>query len=205
MDMASLIAFAGILVVVAAIPGPNIGALVARVIACGHKGVWPFVVGLWIGDAFWFSLAVWGVAALATMFHTAFLVLKWAGIAYLVFLSWKMWRVPVEIHGNENAIPRHGEAGKLFLSALAVTLGNPKIMVFYIAVLPTIINITTVSVVGWIELLMVMIVILAAVDGAWIVLAAQARRFLRNPRTLRIANRTSAGMMVCAAIAIATK
>lgn len=205
MDLTSLVVFAGILVVAAGTPGPNVGALVARVISRGHKGVFPFMFGLWLGDAIWLSLAVWGLSALANSFHTVFLVLKYLGVAYLVYLAWKMWIAPVETTADENAIPREGEATKLFFSALAVTLGNPKIMVFYIAILPTVIDITHVSLVGWAELLLVMFAVLAAVDTAWVVLAAQARRFLRSPRAMRIANRTSAGMMACAAVAIATR
>lgn len=116
-----------------------------------------------------------------------------------------MWIAPVDEVADENAIPRQGEAGKLFLSALAITLGNPKIMVFYLAILPTVVDITHVSLVGWAELLVVMFAVLAAVDTAWVVLAAQARRFLRSPRMMRIANRTSAGMMAGAAVAIATR
>lgn len=205
MDLVSLMAFAGILVVAAGTPGPNVGALVARVISRGHKGVFPFMFGLWLGDAIWLSLAVWGLAALANTFHTAFLVLKYVGVAYLIYLSWKMWVAPIGEVQDENTIPRQGEAGKLFLSALAITLGNPKIMVFYLAILPTVIDITHVSLFGWAELLLVMFAVLAAVDTAWVVLAAQARRFLRSPRMMRIANRTSAGMMAGAAVAIATR
>ncbi len=48
------------------------------------------------GDAIWLSLAVWGLAALASTFHMAFLVLKYAGVAYLIYLSWKMWVAPWE-------------------------------------------------------------------------------------------------------------
>jgi len=205
MDLVSLLAFAGILVVAAGTPGPNVGALVARVISRGHKGVFPFMFGLWLGDAIWLSLAVWGLAALANTFHTAFLILKYMGVTYLIYLSWKMWIAPVDEVSDENTIPRQGEAGKLFLSALAITLGNPKIMVFYLAILPTVVDITHVSLVGWAELLLVMFAVLAAVDTAWVVLAAQARRVLRSPRMMRIANRTSAGMMAGAAVAIAAR
>ncbi|ENR02258.1 hypothetical protein H721_02242 [Brucella ovis IntaBari-2006-46-332] len=173
MDLMSLVAFAGILVVAAGTPGPNVGALVARVISRGHKGVFPFMFGLWLGDAVWLSLAVWGLSALAHTFQTAFLVLKYAGVAYLIYLSWKMWFAPVDEEADENTIPRQGEGKRLFLSALGVTLGNPKIMVFYLAILPTVVDITHVSLTGWVELLLVMFMVLAAVDTAWVVLAAQ--------------------------------
>ncbi len=167
MDLTSLAVFAGILMVAAGTSGPNIGALVARVISRGHKGVFPFMLGLWIGDAVWLSLAVWGLSTLAQNFHTVFLVLKYGGLVYLAYLAWKMWFAPVSDLINEEIIPRRNEAGGLFLSALAITLGNPKIMVFYVAILPTVIDLTGVSILGWGELLLVMFMVLAVVYNAW--------------------------------------
>jgi threonine/homoserine/homoserine lactone efflux protein len=205
MDLTSLAVFAGILLLAAGTPGPNIGALVARVISRGHKGVFPFMLGLWIGDAVWLSLAVWGLSTLAHNFHTVFLVLKYGGLLYLAYLAWKMWFAPVSDLINEEIIPRRNEAGGLFLSALAITLGNPKIMVFYVAILPTVIDLTGVSILGWGELLLVMFAVLAVVYNAWVLLAVQARRFLRTPRMVKIANRTCAGMMAGVAVAIATR
>src|SRR3546814_16465930 len=77
---------------------------------------------------------------------------------------------------------------------MAVTLGNPKIMVFYLALLPAIIDLKAVTLVGWLELIATMLIVLAPIDLAWAGLASQARRVLRSPRALRLANRTSAGV-----------
>ncbi|PRD41821.1 lysine transporter LysE [Phyllobacterium phragmitis] len=203
MSIASLLIFAGTLLVAAGSPGPSIGALVARVISRGYKDVLPFLLAMWIGEAIWLSLAVWGLAMVAQTFHLVFTIIKYVGVAYLLFLAWKMWTAPVEVH--DGALPKENSAGKLFVTGLAVTLGNPKIMMFYMALLPTIIDLSHVSVVGWAELTGVMVLVLIIVDLFWIVLAAQAKRFLRSTRAMRIANRTSATMMAGAAAAIATR
>jgi threonine/homoserine/homoserine lactone efflux protein len=50
-----------------------------------------------------------------------------------------------------------------------------------------------------------MLAVLVAVDMAWVLLAVQARRFLRSARAMRTANRTGAGMMAGAAAAIAAR
>src|SRR3546814_7318038 len=100
-----------------------------------------------------------------------------------------MWFAPLEI-GSE-ALPQSRSAGRLFASGMAVTLGNPKIMVFYLALLPSIIDLTAVHLVGWIELTATMLVVLAAIDLAWAGLATQARRVLRSPPALRAANRAN--------------
>jgi len=86
-----------------------------------------------------------------------------------------------------------------------VALGNPKIMVFYMALLPTIIDLARVSTLGWAELTATMFVILVVIDMSWALLAAQARRFLRSTRAMRAANRTGATMMAGAAAAIAVR
>jgi len=203
MSLTSLLIFAAALFVAAGSPGPSVAALVARVIAKGWRDVLPFLAAMWIGEGIWLSLAVFGLAFVAQTFHLAFLVLKWAGIAYLVYLAWKMWIAPVTV--GEGTLPQRDSPLKLFFAGMAITLGNPKIMMFYLALLPTIVDLGTVSVVGWAELTVTMALVLIAVDVGWIVAASQARRLLRSPRAMRIANRLGAATMAGAAAAIASR
>ena len=203
MEPTSLLIFAGALLVAAGSPGPSIAALVARVISKGFRDVLPFLAAMWIGEAIWLSLAVFGLAVIAQSFHYAFVAVKWASVAYLVYLAWKMWTAPVETEGNE--MPREDSPWRLFAAGMAVTLGNPKIMMFYLALLPTIIDLASVTVVGWLELTVTMAAVLIAIDFGWVFAAAQARKLLRSKRAMRIANRVSAGTMAGAAAAIAAR
>ena len=203
MTLASLAIFAGALLVAAGSPGPSIAALIARVLTRGPRDVFPFLAAMWVGEAVWLSLAVLGLAAIAETFHYLFVAIKWIGVAYLLYLAWKMWTAPVDAEGD--ALPEAGSAGKLFFAGLTVTLGNPKIMMFYVALLPTIIDLNAVTLTGWAELVAVMLAVLIVVDLAWVLFAAKARQFLRSPRAVRIANRTSAGLMAGAAAAVAAK
>jgi threonine/homoserine/homoserine lactone efflux protein len=203
MTLASLAIFAGALLVAAGSPGPSIAALIARVLTRGPRDVFPFLSAMWVGEAVWLSLAVLGLAAIAESFHYLFVTIKWIGVAYLLYLAWKMWTAPVDTDGE--ALPEAGSAGKLFFTGLTVTLGNPKIMMFYVALLPTIIDLNAVTLTGWAELVVVMLAVLVIVDLAWVLFAAKARQFLKSPRAVRIANRTSAGLMAGAAAAVAAK
>lgn len=203
MTIASLLIFAGALLVAAGSPGPSIAALVARVISGGLAGVLPFLAAMWIGEAIWLSMAVFGLAFVAQTFHLAFVVVKWAGVAYLGWLAWRMWTAPVAVRAGD--MPREESPVRLFLAGMAVTLGNPKIMMFYLALLPTIIDLGSVTLLGWAELTLTMALVLVAIDLAWVLAAAQARRLLRSERAMRVANRISAGTMAGAAAAIATR
>src|SRR3546814_997509 len=89
-DLSALLLFAGALLIAAGSPGPSIAALVARVVTAGWRGVLPFIAAMWIGEAIWLSLAVWGLAAVAESLHLLFTVIKYAGVAYLLYLAWRM-------------------------------------------------------------------------------------------------------------------
>lgn len=177
MTLTSLLVFAGALLVAAGSPGPSVAALVARVLAKGARDVMPFLVALWIGEAIWLSFAVAGLAAIAENFHLLFLAIKWLGVGYLLYLAWKMWTAEPDISGDN--LPQSRSAAKLFFAGITVTLGNPKVMMFYVALLPSIIDLSSVTVVGWMELVATMLVVLVVVDFGWVAMASKARTFLK--------------------------
>ncbi len=203
MTLASLLVFATTLFVAAGSPGPSIAALVARVLSRGARDVLPFLLAMWVGEAIWLSLAVAGLAAIAESFQPVFVAIKWIGVGYLLYLAWKMWFSEPAEPGE--AIPESRSALRMFIAGLTVTLGNPKIMIFYVALLPSIIDLAGVTPVGWLELLGAMFLTLVVVHLSWVMLAARARQFLRSRRAVRIANRVSAGTMAGAAAAIAAR
>ena len=194
-----MLVFAAALVVAAGSPGPSIAAMVARILTSGLKDVMPFLLAMWIGEAIWLTLAVAGMAAIADQLGHLFVILRYAGAAYLLYLAFKMWFAPKQV--SAKFAPQN--PWKMFGAGLAVTLGNPKIMVFYLALLPTILDINHVGMIGWAELLGTMLLVLIAVDLAWALLAARARRFLASQRAVLIANRTGATVMAGAAATIA--
>src|SRR5262245_39324364 len=182
--------FAAALTVAAASPGSSIVALVARVLTSGLRDVLPFLLAMWIGEAIWLTLAVAGMAAIAEQLGHLFALVRYAGAAYLLYLAFKMWFAPKPV--SADALPSPRNPWRMFGAGLAGTLGNPKIMVFYLALLPTIVDINHVGMIGWVELLGTMLLLLIAVDLAWALLAVRARRFLASQRAVMIANRTGA-------------
>lgn len=202
MDPATLALFAGALALAAGSPGPSIAALVARTIARGWRDVLPFLAAMWVGEVMWLMAALAGLSALAQTFHGVFVVLKWAGVAYLIYLAVQMWRAPVAQAG---ALPPPAAPWAMFGAGMALTLGNPKIMVFYVALLPVLIDVPSVTVGDAVALAVTCVVVLAAVDLAWTCAAHRARAWLRSPRAVRIANRISATALGGAAAAVAAR
>jgi threonine/homoserine/homoserine lactone efflux protein len=201
MTVANLLVFALALCVAAGSPGPSIAALVARVLTNGLRDVLPFLAAMWLGEALWLSCAVAGLAVVARTLGVVFLAIKLIGVAYLLYLAWKMWFAPTEVSKNE--LPSGQSAWRMFGAGLTVTLGNPKIMVFYLALLPTIVDLDRVRGAAWLELTAVTLAVLMTVDLAWALLAVRARRLLTSRKAVKIANRASATMMAGAAAVIA--
>ncbi|REE24113.1 MULTISPECIES: LysE family translocator [unclassified Paraburkholderia] len=203
MTLSALLVFALALIVAAGTPGPSVAALVARVLTNGFRDVLPFLAAMWIGEALWLTCAVAGLAVIARSFGMVFVVLKFIGVAYLLFLAWKMWRAPADVQGSD--LPSGQSPWRMFMAGLFVTLGNPKIMMFYLALLPTMVDVSRIGTVAWFELTLTMLIVLMTVDFGWALLASRARKLLTTRRAVKIANRASATMMAGVAAAIATR
>jgi threonine/homoserine/homoserine lactone efflux protein len=203
MQLSALAIFALALFVAAASPGPAITALVARVLARGTIGALAYMLGLAVGDILWLTVAVLGLAVVAKTFAIAFMVLKYVGAAYLLYLAWRMWRAPAAM---ETAAPPAAERPhRLFLAALAVMLGNPKVMVFYLALLPNLIDLGHVTAAGYVELAAVTFLVVTAVDGAYVLLASRVRRAIRDARFVKWLHRGAGALMAGAAVAVASR
>ena len=204
MDLTALIVFATALLVAAASPGPGIIAIVARVIGRGSHGAAAYSAGFVIGDLVWLSVAILGLAVVAQAFAQVFLVIKYAGAAYLLYLAYRMWSAPVQAIDIAGDIGGEGR-GRLFLTGLAISLGNPKVMAFYVALLPSLIDVTRVTVVGFAELAAICVAVLTVVLSTYVVAAVRARTLFTSPRAMRLLNRTGGTMLAGAAVAVAAK
>ena len=204
MTLTGFVTYAGALAIAAAIPGPGIVALVARALGSGFRSALFMAGGLVAGDIVYLTAVVLGLAVLAQTFGTAFLVIKWAGVAYLAWLAFTFWRTGIDTAAVSADRTRDGAAAS-FLSGFVVTLGNPKVMVFYLAITPTIVDIASVTPTDLGMLIAITAMVLLVVLVPYLALAAKARWFLATPRALRALNRTAAVFLAGAAAAIAAR
>jgi threonine/homoserine/homoserine lactone efflux protein len=187
-------------------PGPGVAAIVARSLARGTRGAPAFIAGFLIGDLIWLTVAATGLAALAQTAYAVFVAVKYAGVAYLLYLSYRMWTSAAKpIESDDDTIDPSQRPLRLFLGTLALTLGNPKAIVFFLALLPTVVKLETLTVAGFFEIASVICVVLPTVLGTYVYAAARAGRLLKSPRAIRMVNRSSATAMAGAAVVIATK
>ena len=203
MSLYGLAVFSVIYVLAVASPGPAVAALVARVLGRGTRGAPAYIAGLLVGDLAWLTLAATGLAMLAKTAYTVFVVVKFAGAAYLLYLAYRLWTAPAPLVAGETG--RRERPVQLFLGSLALSLGNPKTMVFFLAVLPTVVELNKLTVVGFFEIALVICCMLPLVLTAYVFFAGRARKHLSRPESVRWVRRGTGAVMAGAAIAVATR
>jgi threonine/homoserine/homoserine lactone efflux protein len=134
--MAELLAFLGVAVVVIVTPGQDTALTVRNTIAGGRRAGVRTALGVVAGQAVWALAASAGVAALLVASEPAFVALKIAGAAYLVYLGAQsllaaVRRRPQRVHGARDA-----GSGRELRQGLLSNLGNPKMAVFFTSLLP---------------------------------------------------------------------
>jgi leucine efflux protein len=124
-------AFVAAIVVFLAIPGPGNLALITSTGKGGVAGGLMATLGVIAGDQVLMWLAVAGVATVLATYPAAFVTIQWLGAVYLAWLGWKMLSAKPGDAPVLNIRPR-----QYFQQALAITLLNPKAIVFYMAFFP---------------------------------------------------------------------
>ncbi len=205
MTLYGLLAFCAVYALTVASPGPGVAAIVARSLAHGFKGAPAFIAGFIVGDLLWFTVAATGLAAIARTAAVVFVAIKWAGVAYLLYLAWKLWSAPAArvAVANEEDGRQHG--WRAFLASLTLTLGNPKAILFFLALLPTVVDLQSMNALRFIEISLAIMIVQPAVLFSYVFLAARAREMFTTPKAVRRLNRSSGVAMAGAAVVVATR
>jgi threonine/homoserine/homoserine lactone efflux protein len=204
MSLLGLLSFALVYFVAVMSPGPGVAATVARGLGAGTRNAAGYVAGFVLGDLVWFTIAATGLAALAPRFETAFLLLKYAGCAYLIWMAYKIWTAPVET-SDVKAAAQVPSQWSSFMTTLTLTLGNPKVMVFFLSVMPLVVDVTSMTLGTYLTMASIIVVVITTSIAAVLILATQARKMFRSVKALTRINRTSAGLMAGAAVVVGLK
>ena len=205
MSWYGLVTFGAVYFVAVATPGPAIAAVIARGLARGSAGAPAFIAGFVVGDLTWFLTAALGLSALAQSAHTAFVMVKYAGAAYLLFLAYRLWSTPVRPLTVARDEAPEQKPLRLFLGSLMLTLGNPKTMIFFVALLPTVLPLGNLRLDGYLEIGASIAIVMPSTLGGYVLAASRARAWFRNPRAQKFMNRGSGTLMAAAAAAVAAR
>lgn len=184
-------------------PGPGVLAILARALASGAGACFFLALGMVISDIIYLVLACYGLAALAEHWSEAFMVIRIVGAIYLIYLGIKMWRTTSPQDMSVEVVIKE-KSSLSFLQGFIISASNPKVILFYIAFLPTFIDLTTLTR-G--DILLAAALTLGALMIGLMLIAAgasSARRYVRSPRGQKTLNRTAGSVMIGAGTYLAS-
>ena len=193
--MANLLALVVATTILVMIPGPNVALIVANSIRYGFWMGTVTVLGTTFGVAIQVVTVVVGMTAIVQMAAEAMTWIRWAGVAYLIYLGIRTWNEPVEDLSKVKAAPA------MFWRGFMIATVNPKTLLFIAAFLPQFV-VENGSVSG--QLPMVAVVFLAVLlvgDAIWALTVASARNLL--DRYARARNRITGSFLFAAGVGLA--
>jgi threonine/homoserine/homoserine lactone efflux protein len=203
MTFSSICIYVFVLAATAAIPGPDIVAILARALSLGFKRTLVFISGILFGHALWTVAAALGLVALVQMLGPAFIVIKLAAACYLFYLAWNLWNAAAEADSSIDVQDGNQNGG--FISGLLISLSNPKAIVFFGAVMPSVLPIGSLTIFELLIVLIVSTVTMFIVFGTWAAIASRARIALQSASSRRVFNKASALALTGAGLAVAAR
>lgn len=178
-------------------PGPGVFAILARALASGPKACISLALGMTISDILYLIAACFGMAAVATHWGGLFTAVRILGAVYLFYLGWTLWRAPIQI---AESIPERNQTKQLlgFIQGFSISASNPKVILFYIAFLPTFIDVSQLAAPDIV--LVSMLTLVALMVGLMLIawFASRARAFFNSERGARRLNQGAGSLMISA-------
>lgn len=163
-------------------PGPNMAYLAALSLSRGRRAALAGVLGVALGLMTHAALSALGVGALVAASPLVYETLRWAGVAFMLFLAWEGWR-----GADDGVAEEHGlaSASQLLLRGFVTNVLNPKSILFFVAVVPGFLTAQGDATARLVALGAIYVGIATAVHLSIVLLAAELRPFLLDgPRSL---------------------
>lgn len=181
---------------------PGAGAIASMSSGLNHgfrTGYWN-AIGLQLALLLQVAVVAAGLGAILTTSEMAFGIIKWCGVAYLLYLGWKQWNAPITQLQPDQDTKTRTTALALVLRGFLVNASNPKAIIFILAVLPQFINLHQPLLPQYLIMTATMVGVDLVVMAGYTGLAARVLRLLQQPHHQAVMNKTFGGTFVAAAL-----
>lgn len=194
MSLLSLGGFALAMFILAITPGPGVFATVSRALSTGFWNTTPLILGIVVGDLIFLLFAIHGLSAIAENFNALFGLIRYLGSGYLIYLGIKLWRA----QGGQLELGPSGRQSGLggFWGGLSITLGNPKVILFYCGFLPHFMVLEGLAVMDVVAIAVTVSLVLGSVMLFYAYTAARARLLFRSKVAQKRMNRTAGAVLI---------
>lgn len=190
--------YVGAMLVLFLTPGPVWLALMARGMSGGFPAAWPLALGVAVGDILWPLLAVLGVTWVASTFDGLLVALKYVAVVMFAVMGLLLIRHADRTIAADSRLTRPG-AWAGFMAGLAVILGNPKAILFYMGMLPGFFDLAAVTPLDIAAIVAISFVVPLAGNLSMALFIDRVRRLLASPAALRRTNIISGVLLILVA------
>ncbi len=197
MSAESALAFFVAIFIFSITPGPGVFAILARAMTEGAAACVTLALGMAISDIIYLVFACYGLAAIAEHWGGVFTLIRILGAAYLLYLGWKMWRSRPRLDAEADGV-KSSDQLKSFVQGFLISASNPKVVLFYIAFLPTFMDLSGLTTR---DILLASLLTLTGLMLGLMLIAATAswaRKQFRSERAMRGLNRVAGSIMMAA-------
>lgn len=203
MSLLNIFAFSLAMFLLAITPGPGVFATISRALSSGFLNASFVVIGIVIGDIIFLLLAIFGLSAIASILGDFFILVKYLGGIYLLFLGYKILTSKEEETNLKGIYELSWK--KNFLTGLIITLSNPKVILFYLGFLPTFINLQTLTAIDIFIISTVVTIVLGGVMLAYAYSASSAKNLFKSKSSKRKMNIAAGSVMISAGAVLIIK
>ena len=205
MSLESAISFFIAIFIFGITPGPGVFAILAKAMVEGARRCFLLALGMVVSDIVYLILACLGLAAIAEHWGGLFTAIRWAGAAYLIYLGVKPFTTKPDLNMAATQAGKGSRASLEFAQGFLISASNPKVILFYIAFLPTFMDLTVLSS-GDIALASALTLIALMAGLMLIAYAAHwASARLQSEKSVKRLNQTAGGIMIGAGAYLAAR
>ncbi len=194
--------FVGAAIAIAVSPGA--GAIQSMATGLSHgvrRGYWS-ILGLEVGLMLQLALVAIGLGAVVANSILAFNIVKWAGVAYLIYLAVRQWRTATVDLREQVGKAINGGRLSLLVRGFLVNATNPKGLVFFLAVLPQFVVPTAPLLPQYVAIGATMVAVDLVVMGLYTALSVRLLKWMQTPRQQTVVNRVFSGLFATAAVVL---
>lgn len=205
MTIFDVIALFGVMTMLATIPSASVLLVVTRSATSGIASGIAVAAGIVLGDLTFIILTLLGLSVVAQTLGGLFLVIKYAGAAYLIWIGIALLRSDNQSTMTEKTNHEARSILASFMAGLLLTLGDIKAIVFYISLFPAFLDINALMLS---DITLIVIITIIAVGGTKVAYALSARKVVKLSRgaiNTRIAKKVAGGCMIGAGSCVLVK
>lgn len=184
-------------------PGPGVFAMLARAMLYGPRKCFMLAMGMVISDLIYLIAACFGLSTLAENYAELFVIIRYLGAAYLIYIGYKMFKALPHVKEVMGAEGMHFEHKKepifvSFFQGFLISASNPKVILFYVSFLPTFIDLSLLQAQDM--ALAALLSCIALMSGLMLIAfwASRMAKILKTPLALKRLNQSAGGIMIAA-------